>query len=87
MFVTVDKHQHFKSFNSLTTSIRLVYSPSRGGARHFHLGGPLEGPVLQQGELSVVCVGLSERDLKNFGGPLGGPGKILGGKWPPLAPP
>jgi len=22
---------------------------SRGGARHFHLGGPLEGPVLQQG--------------------------------------
>ena len=33
------------------------------GARHFHLGGPLEGPVLQQGELSMVCVGLSERDL------------------------
>jgi len=32
------------------------------------LGGPLEGPVLQQGELSMVCVGLSERDLKNFGG-------------------
>ena len=30
----------------------------RGGARHFHLGGPLEGPVLQQGELSMVCVGL-----------------------------
>ena len=26
-------------------------------------GGPLEGPVLQQGELSMVCVGLSERDL------------------------
>ena len=47
---------------------------NRGGARHFHLGGPLEGPVLQQGELSMVCVGLSERDLKNFGGavaPLG----------------
>ena len=40
----------------------------RGGARHFHLGGPLEGPVLQQGELSMVCVGLSERDLKNSGG-------------------
>ena len=58
----------------------------RGGARHFHLGGPLEGPVLQQGELSMVCVGLSERDLKNFGGP----GKISGGKSPsgtPLAPP
>jgi len=32
------------------------------------LGGPLEGPVLQQGELSMVCVGLLERDLKNFGG-------------------
>jgi len=41
---------------------------SRGGARHFHLGGPLEGPALQQGELSMVCVGLSERDLKNFRG-------------------
>jgi len=37
---------------------------SRGGARHFHLGGPLEGPVLQQGELSMVSVGLSERDLQ-----------------------
>ena len=28
----------------------------------FIWGGPLEGPVLQQGELSMVCVGLSERD-------------------------
>jgi len=36
----------------------------RGRARHFHLGGPLEGPVLQQGKLSMVCVGLSERDLQ-----------------------
>jgi len=44
----------------------------RGGARHFHLGGS----VLQQGELSMVCVGLSERDLKNFGG-----------QCPPIAPP
>ena len=35
---------------------------ARGGARHFHLGGALEGPVLQQGELSMVCVGLSEGD-------------------------
>ena len=59
----------------------------RGGARHLHLGGPLEGPVLQQGELSMVCVGLSERDLKNFWGATGGAGKILGGQWPPLAPP
>jgi len=39
------------------------------------LGGPLEGPVLQQGELSMVCVGLSERDLKNFGR-----------QWPPWHP-
>jgi len=70
----------------------------RGGARHFHLGGSLEGPVLQQGELSMVFVGLSERDLlqchdvtrKILGGLLGGPGKILGGSGPsgaPLAPP
>ena len=53
-------------------------------------GGPLEGPVLQQGELSMVRVGLSERDLKNCGGATGGPGKILGRQWPPwppLAPP
>ena len=68
---------------------------TRGGARHFHLGGPLEGPVLQQGELSMVCVGLSERDLlqwhditrKILWGPLGGPGKILEGQWPPWHPP
>jgi len=30
----------------------------------FSFGGALEGPVLQQGELSMVCVGLSERDLQ-----------------------
>ena len=30
----------------------------------FIWGGALEGPVLQQGELSMVCVGLSERDLQ-----------------------
>ena len=64
---------------------------SRGGARHFHLGGPLEGPVLQQGELPMVCVGLSERDLKNFGGATGGARQNFG--WAaappgtPLAPP
>jgi len=61
----------------------------RAGARHFHLGGPLEGPVLQQGELSVVCVGLSERDLLQWHDVtwkiLGGPGKILEGKRSPLA--
>jgi len=34
----------------------------------------------------MVCVGLSERDLKIFGGPLGEPGKILGGKCPPATP-
>jgi len=50
------------------------------------LGRPLEGPVLPQGELSMVCVGLSERDLKNFGRATGGPGKILGGSGPPGTP-
>jgi len=58
----------------------------RGGARHFHLGGPLEGPVLQQGELSMVRVGLSERDLKNCGGPLGGQAKFWEGSGPPGPP-
>jgi len=35
----------------------------------------------------MVCVGLSEKDLKNFGGPVGGPGKILAEQWPPWHPP
>ena len=60
---------------------------SRGEARHFHLGGPLVGPVLQQGELSMVCVGLSERDLKNFGGAIGGARQNFGGAVAPLVPP
>jgi len=55
------------------------------------LGEPLEGPVLQQRELSMVCVGLCYRQglsqIFSFGGPLGVPGKILGGQWPPVAPP
>jgi len=61
----------------------VLISP-RGGARHFHLGGPLEGSVLQQGELSMVCVGLSERDLKNFGGATGGARQNF---WGEVAPP
>ena len=79
-------HLIYLSFNQTHNAAMLS---SRGGARHFHLGGPLEGPVLQQGELSMVCVGLSERGLI-LGGPLGGPGKILGVQYPPgtpLAPP
>ena len=74
-----------------------VMNMARGGPRHLHLGGPLERPVLQQGELSTVCVGLSERDLiismqwhdvtrKIWGGALGGPGIIFWGKWPPWHP-
>jgi len=50
------------------------------------LGGPLEGPVLQQRELSMVCVGLSERDLKNFGGATGGSRPNFGGGGPPGTP-
>jgi len=66
---------------------RTHMAPGRGGARHFHLGGPLEGPVLQQGELSMFCVRLSERDLLQWHDVtrkiLGGPGKILGEQWTP----
>jgi len=62
-------------------------STYRGGARHFCLGGATGGASFATKELSMVCVGLSERDLKNFGGANGGPGKNLGGQWPPLAPP
>jgi len=68
-----------KSFRAtLFFSERKLFK-NRGGARHFHLGVPLEGPVLQQGELSMVCAGLSERDLKI----LGGPGETFGGSCPP----
>jgi len=66
---------------------KLMSCLGRGGARHFHLGGP----VLQQGELSMVCVGLSEEDLKNFEGATGGARQNFGGALAPpgtpLAPP
>jgi len=54
----------------------------QGRSQTFSFGGPLEGPVLQQGELSMVCVGLSERDLKNVWGAVAPPGTPLA---PPLA--
>jgi len=63
-------------FVSLTV-LGYLLATSRGGARHFHLGGPLEGPILQQGELSMVCVGLSERDLLQWRDVTR---KILGGQ-------
>ena len=71
----------------LLNYIKNLYIYGQGRSQTFSFGGLLEGPVLQQGELSVVCVGLSEEDLKNLGGATGGPGKILGGKLRPLAPP
>ena len=70
-----------------STSTQVIF---RGGARHFYLGRPLEGPVLQQGELSMVCVGLSERDLQKETYFLGGQAKFWEGSGPPgtpLAPP
>jgi len=57
------------------------------------VGGPLEGPVLQQGELSMVCVGLSERDLLQWHDVtrkiLRGQAKFWGAVAPlaPIAPP
>jgi len=51
------------------------------------LGGPLEGPVLPQGELSMVCVGLSERNLKKFGRGTGGGQAKIGGVVAPLGTP
>ena len=55
----------------------------QGRSQTFSFGGTLEGPVLQQGELSMVCVGLSERDLKNFCGAR----QNFGGQCPPWHPP
>ena len=63
----------------------------RGGARHFHLGRPQEGPVLQQGELSMVCVGLQCSDMtsrgKFWGGHWWGQAKFWGGSGPTWHPP
>ena len=53
----------FRCLFGMSKIAQLFMRITRGGARHFHLGGPLEGPVLQQVELSMVCVGLSKRDL------------------------
>jgi len=81
LYIYIPLFLNLKSFTDVTK----LYQKSihlRSGAEPdiFIWGGLLEGPVLQQGELSVVCVGLSERDLKNFGGS----GKIFGGKCLPL---
>jgi len=59
----------------------------RGGDRHFHLGGPLEGPVLQQGELSMVCVGLQCSGMTSRGKFWGGQAKLWGGSGPLWHPP
>jgi len=46
---------HRKIFAELSFDVcklvtdKIINVWTRGGARHFHLGGPLEGPVLQQG--------------------------------------
>jgi len=59
----------------------------QGRSQTFSFGGPLEGSLLQQGELSMVCVGLSERDLRNFGGATGGAWqKFEGAAAPPGTP-
>jgi len=63
---------------------KVILDYGRGGDRHFHLERPLEGPVLQQGELSMICVGLSERDLLQWHDVTR---KILGGHWSPCHPP
>ena len=84
----------YKKFGGVNRRFYL-WLTNRGGARHFHLGGPLEGPVLQQGELSMVGVGLSERDLlqwhdvtrKILGGHWRGQAKFLGGSGLPWHPP
>jgi len=54
----------------------------------FIWGGHWRGQFCNKGSCQLVCVGLSERDLKNFGGATGGgQAKFLGGSSPPLAPP
>jgi len=65
-----------------------------GAEPDIFIWGVTGGPVLQQGELSTVCAGLSERDLlqwhdvtrKILGGHWGGQAKFWGAV-APLAPP
>ena len=70
-----------------------MISHSQERSQTFSFGGPLEGPVLQQGELSMVCVGLQCSGMTSrgkFGGPLGGRQNFGGAVSPPgtpLAPP
>jgi len=59
----------------------------QGRSQTFSSEGATGGASFATRELSMVCVGLSERDLNSFGGPLGGPGKIFGRKWHPWHPP
>ena len=83
-YSTVEIDRVHGETQSLTTAAQLRHGGRmcvrQGRSQTFSFGGPLEGPVMQQGELSMVCVGLSERDLKNFGG-------ATGGAVAPLAPP
>ena len=71
-----------KRFKFFTLNIYCFYTfkniREQGRNQTFSFGGPLEGPVLQQGELSMVCVGISERDLI-----LGGQAKFWEGSAPP----
>jgi len=64
------------------------YSVNEGGwklgrSQTFSFGGPLEGPVLQQGELSVVCVGLQCSGMTSSGKFWGWhwEDRIFGGQW------
>jgi len=68
---------------------RQISSYTKPGAEPdiFIWGGALEEPVLQQGELSIVCVGLSERDLKTFGRARQNFGAAVAPHGTPLAPP
>jgi len=58
-----------------------------GWSQSFSFGGATGGASFETRGLSMVCVGLSERDLKNVVGALGGQAKFWGGQWPSLEPP
>jgi len=71
-------------------SVRTFILPGRGGADIFIWGGHWRGLFCNKGSCQWSVQDFNAvawRHTENFGGPLGGPGKILGGKWPSLAPP
>ena len=85
-------HPSFSIFGFVQEHLRSNRcSVRQGRSQTFSFGGATGGASFAtKGAVNGLCRTFrkrpTERDLI-LGGPLGEPGKIVGGKWPPLAPP